>query len=414
VSHVVITGIGVVAPTGIGADEHWRATLASEVKVRPITRFDASRYTTRLAGEVDGFDPAEHVDERLRVQTDRWSWLGLAATGMALGDARYDPAEHPPYDTAVVLGSGSGGTEFGQREIQALWSRGRRAVGAYQSIAWFYAATTGQVSIRYKTKGPSGVLITDSAGGLDSIGEARRVVRRGTPAVIAGGTEAPISPYALLCLTTGGQMSTRDDPRRAYKPFDADTSGHVPAEGGAVLVVEDHDRARSRDAPAPYAEVAGYAATHDAHHHSSPAPDGRWLARAMELALTDAGLGPADVDLVVADGAGTRLADAQEAAAIHQVFGSRAWHVPVTTPLGLLGRPCAGGSAISVATTLLTMRDGVVPPVGNLDRPADLGLDLVRGAPRPVPVRVALVNARGRGGFNSSLVLKAQPGGGRR
>jgi minimal PKS chain-length factor (CLF/KS beta) len=409
----VITGIGVVAPTGIGAQPHWQATLAGQVKVRPVTRFDAAGYATRLAGEIDGFDPSEYVDERLRVQTDRWTWLALAATRMALDDASYDPAQYPPYDTSVVLGSGSGGNEFGQREIQALWSRGRRAVGAYQSIAWFYAASTGQVSIRHGTKGPSGVLVSDGAGGLDSLGEARRMVRRGTPVVIAGGTEAPISPYALACRSTGGQLSTRDDPRRAYKPFDADTSGPVPGEGGAVLIVEDHEHARSRGAPGIYGEIAGYAATHDAHHHTGPPPDGRWLARAMALALDDAGMEPADVDLVIADGAGTACLDAQEADAIQQVFGGRVTRVPVTASQGLVGRLCAGGSALAVATALLAMRDGVAPPVGNLDRPADNGLDLVHPGPRVMPVRVVLVNARGQGGFNSSLVLRALSDGGR-
>lgn len=409
----VVTGIGVVAPTGIGAEQHWRASLAGELKVRPITRFDASGYSTRLAGEVDEFDPAAFVDDRLRVQTDRWTWFALAATRMALDEAGYDPSEHQPYDTSVVLGSGSGGNEFGQREIQALWSRGRRAVGAYQSIAWFYAASTGQVSIRHGTKGPSGVLVSEGAGGLDSLGEARRIIRRGTPVVIAGGTEAPVSPYALTCRTTGQQMSTRDDPRLAYKPFDADTSGHVLGEGGAVLVVEELDRARARDAPPPYGEVAGYAATHDAHHYAEPAPDGRWLARAMELALADAGIGSDEVDLIVADGAGTAYLDAQEAEAIHQVFGERAGRVPVTAAQGLVGRLCAGGSALSAATALLAMRHGTVPPVGNLDRPADLDLDLVHGEPRPIRARVVLVNARGQGGFNSCLVLRALANGDR-
>ncbi len=405
----VVTGIGVVAPTGIGTEEHWATTLRGELRVSPIEEFDADPYRTTLAGRVPEFTAAGHVEDRLAVQTDRWTHLALAAARFALADAGYDPAGRDPYDTAVVLASGSGGNEFGQREIQALWGRGRRAVGAYQSIAWFYAASTGQISIRHQTKGPSGVLVSEGAGGLDSLGQARRVVRRGTPAVLAGGTEAPLSPYALACQATNGRLSTRRDPRAAYKPFDRQACGHVPGEGGAVLLVEDLGRARARGAARVYGEIAGYGATHDAHHPQDAPPDCTQYARAMSLALADAGIAPSAVDLVVADGAGSPALDRLEAQAITRVFGPRA--VPVTTPAGLVGRLCSGGAALNVATALLAMRDGAVPAVGNLDDPvAEYGLDLVCGAPRQLPVRVVLVGARGQGGFNSALVLRATEG----
>jgi minimal PKS chain-length factor (CLF/KS beta) len=400
----VITGLGVVSPSGIGVEEHWRSTLAGELQVRPIEAFDASGYATGIAGQVPGFRAPDHLDDRLAVQTDRWTWMALAATQLALDDADYDPTAHDPYGTAVALGSGAGGVEFGQREIQALWAQGRKAVSAYQSIAWFYAASTGQISIRHGTKGPSSVLVSDGAGGLDSVGYARRVIRRGTPTVLAGGTEAPLCPYALVCQTANDRMTTSRDPRRGYKPFDVAANGYAPGEGGAVLVVEDAAAAAERGAPQVYARVAGYAATHDAHHHREPAPDGHHLSRAMQLALADAGLPPDDVDLVVADGAGSPDLDAREAQAIHTTFGARTPRVPVTAPQGLIGRLCAGGSALSLVTAVLAMRDGIVPAVGNLDDPADHGLDLVR-EPRRQPVDVALVDARGYGGFNSAVVL---------
>jgi minimal PKS chain-length factor (CLF/KS beta) len=404
----VITGLGVVAPTGIGAAEHWRATLAGELAVRPIETFDTSRYATTLAGQVPGFDVAEHVPDRLAVQTDRWTWLAFAATGMALADAGYDPSAHDPYATSVILGSGSGGNEFGQREIQALWSRGRKAVGAYQSIAWFYAASTGQLAIHHGAKGPCGVLVSDAASGIDSLGWADRAIRRGTGAVLAGGTEAPIAPYALTAQMAGGQLSTATDPKAGYKPFDRSANGHLPGEGGAVLLVEDEDAARERSAPAGYGVIAGYAATQDAHHYRDTAQDGRQYARAVELALQRAGVRPEEVDLVVADGAGRPDADAAEARALCAVFGPHA--VPVTAPQGLVGRLLSGGSALNVATALLAMRAGVVPPVGNLDDPDPAyGLDLVR-EPRERALGTVLVTARGQGGFNSALVLRA-PGG---
>lgn len=403
----VVTGLGVVAPTGVGAAEHWRATLAGELAVRPIEAFDARGYATRLAGQITDFDVEAHVPGRLAIQTDRWTWLAFAATGMALADAGYDPAAHDPYATSVILGSGSGGNEFGQREIQALWSRGRKAVGVYQSIAWFYAASTGQLAIHHGTKGPCGVLVADAASGLDSLGWADRAIRRGTGAVLAGGTEAPLAPYALTAQMAGGKLSTATDPRAGYKPFDRAAGGHVPGEGGAVLLVEDEQAVRARSGPAGYGTLAGYAATHDAHHYRDTAPDGRQYARAVGLALERAGARPCDIDMVLADGAGRPDADAAEASALRAVFGPHG--VPVTAPQGLAGRLLAGGSALNVATALLAMRAGVIPPVGNLDDPDPAyGLDLVR-EPRERPLRTVLVTARGQGGFNSALVLRAVP-----
>ena len=406
----MVTGIGVVAPTGIGTEEHWRATLAGELAVRPIAAFDASGYSTKIAGQLTGFEAADHVPERLLIQTDRWTWIALAAAEMALRDSQYDPAERDPYATSVILASAAGGNEFGQREIGALWSRGSKAVSAYQSIAWFYAASTGQLSIRHGTKGPSGVLVSDAAGGLDSLGWARRAIRRGTSAALVGGSEAPLSPYALACQTTSTRLSRAVSPRAAYKPFDRAANGHVPGEGGAVLVLEDAADASARRAPRLYGEIAGYAATHDAFHYERNAPDGAQYARALRMALADAGAEPPDVDLVIADGAGTPELDDAEATALREIFGP--FGVPVTAPQGLTGRLCSGGAALSVATALLAIRDSMLPPVGNLDNPnPEHELDLVTAA-RESPIRTVLIGARGHGGFNSAILIRqSAPGG---
>lgn len=392
-TRAVVTGIGVVAPSGLDTEAHWRSTLDGELRVQLVDGF--------LVGRVRGFNVEDHIDARLTVQTDRWTWMSLAATRMALDDAKYDPGAGDPYATSVVLASGSGGNEFGQREIQALWSRGRRAVTAYQSIAWFYAASAGQTSILHGTKGPATVLVSEGAGGLDSLGAARRIIRRGTPVALAGGTEAPLSPYAMVCQATNARMTASRDPRTGYQPFDVNADGYVPGEGGAVLVVEDDTAAMERNAGCIYGEIAGYAATHDAYHHENPAPDCRQLVRAMRRALADAGVTASEVGFVVADGAGTPALDALEAAAIREVFGTG---VPVTAPQGFVGRLCSGGASLNVATALLALRDGIVPAVGNLRRPGH-DLDLVRG-PRRLNPDVALVNARGYGGFNSCIVLR--------
>ena len=408
-SGLLITGVGVVAPTGVGAEEHWSALVRGEPAIRPIEGFDAAKYGVTLAGQVRDFVPEDHVDARLMVQTDRWTWMSLAAATLAAADAGYEVAGDDVYATSVFLAAGSGGNEFSQHEIQGLWAKGPKSVGAYQSIAWFYAASTGQISIRDGFKGPSGVVVSEAAGGLDSIGWARRVVRRGTPAVLVGGTEAGICPYALLCQATSGRLSTATRAEDAYKPFDRRADGHVIGEGGAILLLEEAGAARARGAQKVWGEVAGYGATHDAHHHEDPAPDAVQYARAIRLSLSDAGITPDEIDLVVADGAGTPELDALELAAIGDVFGDRATPVPVTAPSSWTGRLMAGGSALNVATALLAMRDGIVPGTAHLDDPVDApGVDLVQQA-RVRDLSTVVVLARGFGGFNSSLVLRRDP-----
>ena len=408
-SGLLITGVGVVAPTGVGAEEHWSALVRGEPAIRPIEGFDATKYGVTLAGQVRDFVPEDHVDARLMVQTDRWTWMSLAAATLAAADAGYEVAGDDVYATSVFLAAGSGGNEFSQHEIQGLWAKGPKSVGAYQSIAWFYAASTGQISIRDGFKGPSGVVVSEAAGGLDSIGWARRVVRRGTPAVLVGGTEAGICPYALLCQATSGRLSTATRAEDAYKPFDRRADGHVIGEGGAILLLEEAGAAQARGAQKVWGEVAGYGATHDAHHHEDPAPDAVQYARAIRLSLSDAGMTPDEIDLVVADGAGTPELDALELAAIGDVFGDRATPVPVTAPSSWTGRLMAGGSALNVATALLAMRDGIVPGTAYLDDPVDApGVDLVQQA-RVQDLSTVVVLARGFGGFNSSLVLRRDP-----
>ncbi|WP_101789087.1 ketosynthase chain-length factor [Nonomuraea indica] len=402
----VVTGIGVVAPTGMGAEEHWAATLRGDGAIGEISRFDASSYPVRLAGEVRDFVAAGNVPGRLIPQTDHWTHMALVAADMALADAGVVPADLPEYEMGVITASSSGGVEFGQREIQELWSKGPRHVGAYQSIAWFYAATTGQISIRYGMRGPCGVVVAEQAGALESLAQARRVLDDGARLVVSGGTDAPFSPYGLTCQMANGLLSTRRDPRRAYLPFDADANGYVPGEGGAILIVEDADSARERGAGTWYGVVAGHAATFD------PPPGSgrpRTLDRAIRGALADAGVEPGEVDVVFADAAGVPEADRAEAEAIAAVFGDHG--VPVTAPKTLTGRLYAGGPALDIATALLAMRDSVIPPTAGVAAPAPgCRIDLVTGEPRAGRVRTALVLARGHGGFNAALVLKEPPG----
>ncbi len=402
----VITGLGVVAPNGIGTEAWWKATQAGKSGIGRITHFDPSQYPAQLAGEVDGFDASDYIDQRMIVQTDRWTHLALAATQMALKDADYDPEGKDPYRMSVITASGSGGNEFGQKEIQNLWGKGPIFVGAYQSIAWFYAATTGQIAIKYGMKGPCGVVVQEGAGGLEALWHSRRNIIRGVDFVVSGGTEAPIGPYALTCQLTNGRLSHESDPEAAYRPFDERATGYVPGEGGAIIIVESREHAEERKAPQVYGEIVGYGATNDAFHPKRSPDDGTQLARAMKLALERAGIGADDVDAVFADAAGVPEADVAEADAIKEVFGGR--DVPVTAPKTMVGRLYGGGAPLDVAAALLAMRDGLLPPTINLDSPAEGCGDLafVTGKAKKAKVGTVLVNARGFGGFNSALVLR--------
>ncbi len=406
-SRTVITGLGVVAPNGIGTEAWWKATREGKSGIKRITRFDPSKYATQLAGEVDGFEAANYIEQRLIVQTDRWTWMALAAAQMAVEDSGFDTTSHDPYRMSVITASSSGGNEFGQNEIQNLWGKGPIFVGAYQSIAWFYAATTGQLSIKYRMKGPSGVIIAEGAGGLEALAHAQRTIRRGVDFVVSGGTEAPIGPYALTCQLRNRRLSEASDPADAYRPFDARANGYVPGEGGAIITVESLENAQQRGAPNVYGEIIGYGATNDAADPFQLTGDGRLLARAMSLALERADVAPEQIDAIFADAAGTPAGDAAEASAIKEVFGNRAADVPVTAPKTMVGRLYAGGAPLDVAAALLSMRDGCLPPTINLDHPADgCDLNFVTGEARDAKLETVLVNARGFGGFNSALVLR--------
>ncbi|MFE1310657.1 ketosynthase chain-length factor [Streptomyces sp. NPDC058755] len=398
----VVTGIGVVAPNGLGTEAFWNATQKGITGIDRISRYDPGSYPTRLAGEVTDFEAGEHLASRLLPQTDRMTQMALVASDWALADADLDPASVPEFDMGVVTASASGGFEFAQNELQKLWSKGPEYVSAYQSFAWFYAVNTGQISIRHGMRGPSGVLVTDQAGGLDALGHARRHIRKGTGVVISGGVDASLSPWGLVSQLTTGRLSPTADPERAYAPFDASADGYLPGEGGAILVLERESGARERGARV-YGTIAGYGATFDPGPGSGREPG---LRRAIETALADARVAPADIDVVFADAAGVRDLDRAEAAALSAVFGPNT--VPVTAPKTMTGRLYSGAASLDTATALLAMRDGVVPPTLRVtDQAADCAIDLVRDAAREMTVNHALVVARGHGGFNAAMVLRA-------
>ncbi|MCX5008394.1 ketosynthase chain-length factor [Streptomyces sp. NBC_00638] len=398
---VVVTGLGIAAPNGLGTKDFWAATLQGESGIGPVTRFTPDQYPARLAGEVPGFVAEEHLPGRLLPQTDRMTRLALVATDWALEDAEVTPKELNAYDMGVVTASSSGGFEFGQNELQKLWSKGGQFVSAYQSFAWFYAVNSGQISIRNGMKGPSGVVVSDQAGGLDALAQARRQIRKGTRLIVSGGIDASICPWGWVAQLASERLSQKDDPDSAYVPFDPLAAGHVPGEGGAILIMEDLAAARSRGARV-YGEIAGYGATFDPKPGSDRQPG---LRQAIRAALDDAGAAPADIDVVFADAAAVPELDRIEAEAITEVFGPRG--VPVTAPKTMTGRLYSGAAPLDVAAALLAIQDGLIPATTNVRLAPEYDLDLVTGSPRTASVRAALVIARGYGGFNSAVVVRA-------
>lgn len=397
---VVVTGLGVVSPNGLGTKDFWAATKGGKRGIGRITRFDPSPYPARLAGEIPGFIAEDHLPNRLLPQTDRMTRLALVAADWALADAGVTPAELPEFDMGVVTASHSGGFEFGQNELRKLWSLGAQHVSAYQSFAWFYAVNSGQISIRNGMKGPSGVVVSDQAGGLDAVAQARRQIRKGTALIVSGAVDASICPWGWVAQLAGDRLSTSDEPTRAYLPFDADARGHVPGEGGAILIMESAEAARERGVKV-YGEIAGYGATMDPRPGGGGEPG---LRRALATALADAGVRAGDVDVVFADAAAVPELDRVEAEAINSVFGVGG--VPVTAPKTMTGRLYSGAAPLDLAAAFLAMADGVIPPTVNSEAAAEYGLDLVVGQARGAEVRTAVVLARGQGGFNSAVVVR--------
>ncbi len=395
----VVVGMGAVTPSGVGTEEHWLSVLEGRTSIGPVTGFDAAHLSVRLAGQIRDFDVEARLPKRLVPQTDRVTRLALVTAEAALEDTGLDNAEMSDFDTGVVLSNGQGGSEFTHREFSKLWNQGPKLVSVYESFAWFYAANTGQISIRHGMRGPCGVLVGEQAGGLDAIGQGRRNIRRGARVIVTGGFDSAFDPWGFVSQYSHGLVSRGSDPRSAYRPFDRDVDGYVPGEGGAALVLEDGRSARERGVSV-LGEVAGYAATFDPRPGSDRPPA---LRRAIESALADAGV--PTVDVVFADSAGLAGPDRTEAEAISAVLGPR--RVPVTAPKAGFGRLGAGGGPVDAVTALLTLRDSVIPPTPHTENvPDDYGIDLVTGAPRERACATALVIARGHGGFNSALVLR--------
>jgi 3-oxoacyl-(acyl-carrier-protein) synthase len=404
---IAVTGIGIVAPNGIGKRPFWANIKAGRSFIKEITRFDASLYPSRIAGQIDDLDAYTHVSERLLKKIDAFSHMALIASEMALRDAGIDIQKEDPNLVGIFLGNAIGGWLYAETELRDLYREGREGVSPYMASAWFPAAPQGQVSIYYGIKGFSKTIVADRASSLMALGYARKTLSKDKlNLILAGGMEAPVTPYALLCCNTYGCLSKNNgNPQSAYRPFDKKRDGFVIGEGAGIITMENIERAKARKANIQ-AVISGYGTTCDGIDRISPATDGKELSRAIQMALDDAKVNPRDIDYISLDGLACDDWDNGEVGAIKEVFGNYAKDIPVSCPKSMFGNLLGASGAVDVIIAILAMEHNLVPPTINLDEPAVNGLSYVAGSSRERKINKALVISRGRGGINAALVIE--------
>lgn len=410
---VVITGLGPITPVGEGVEGLWEGLGRARSAVGPVTRFDASPFRTRVAAELPDFDPAERLDRKQARRVDRYGALSLEASRLALEDAGLDPSSPDPDRVAVQMGSALGGVAYAEEQHASYMERGVRGVDPMLALSVFGGASSCNIAIRFGFTGPNSTNSMSCASGAIAVGHAFRLVRSGGADVaLTGGAEAPLAPLTFGAFAVLRAMSKRnDDPERASRPFDRDRDGFVMGEAACVLVLEELGRAMRRDARV-YAEVVGFGTTNDAHHMTRPLPDGRQAARAMSLALEDAGVDASVVDHVNAHGSSTPLNDETEARAIRTVLGERAGRVPVSATKGYYGHALGASGAVEAAISALALSRGWLPPTVNLEHPDDevVDLALVRGSGTEADPGYVVSNSFGFGGINAALLLRRWEG----
>jgi 3-oxoacyl-(acyl-carrier-protein) synthase len=403
---VVITGLGVVAPNGLGKEAFWYATSKGVSGIRPIQRFDAENLPISVAGEVHHFIPENYVERKLVHRTDRMTHFVFAAVHEALRDAHLNLAEENPRRVGAVIANTVGGVEYVLEQLHAMHTRGPRAMSAYTAIAWLHVANVGQIAVRYGLQGYCKTPVNDTVGGLDALGMAYTAIRRGAADVlITGGSEALLQPYMLLVLAQSNYCAIGNDPQ-AYRPFDRRATGLVLAEGAGICILEDYDHAQRRGAPI-YGEIIGYGQTNDAHGWHTPTASGKHYARAMTLAIREGDIQPEDIGYISLDGRALPVADQAEVEALHLALGSHATTLPVSVPRTMLGHSYAAAGALDTITGLMALQQRLIPPTINceeLDPRYDL--HLVRDEARPLSGSTVLIGGRGLGGANVVLAVR--------
>ncbi len=406
---VVITGMGIVSPLGIGLEKNWGALCEGRSGVGPITRFDTSEYPAKIAGEVKGFNPEDYVEDKKEIKKmDMFIHYALAAGTMALQDAQLIIDESNADRVGVMVGSGMGGLSSIEKYHKVLLAEGPKKITPFFIPMLIVNLAPGQISIYFGARGPNSSVVTACATGNHSIGEAFKIILRGdADAMIAGGAEAVITPLAIAGFSSMRALSTRNsEPERASRPFEKDRDGFVMAEGAGVLLLEDLQHALKRGAKI-YAEIIGYGCNADAYHISAPSPNGIGAARCMEIALRDAGISYDEVDYINAHGTSTPLNDLSETMAMKTVFKDHAKKVAVSSTKSMTGHLLGAAGGVEAIYSILTIQHGVIPPTINYETPdPDCDLDYVPNTARESKVKIVMSNSFGFGGTNATLIFK--------
>ena len=409
---VVITGLGGVTPIGNGVDAIWESAVAGRSGIGPITMFDVSQQKCRIAGEVKDFDPAKWIPVKHLKRMDDFARYAVAASVMAVDDAKLPISVENSQRIGVMLGNNNGGARTIFRTVTQYNAEGPDAVSPFYITAITTSLGAGQVAIRLGVRGPNFTIGNACASGLNGVGEAWRYVREGgCDAVLAGGTDALIDPTEIAGFSNSRAVSFRnDEPERASRPFDRDRDGFVLSDGSAMLIVEELEHARARAAKI-YAEILGYATRSEAFHIAAPLPDGLGAAATMQAAMESAGVRAEDIDYVNAHATSTPLGDVNETQGIKLALGDRAWKIPVSATKSMTGHLIGASGALEALVVAKTLQTGIVTPTINLDNPdPECDLDYVPHESRRADVRTAITNSFGFGGANASLVMRRWEG----
>ena len=403
-----MTGVGLLTPLGIGTDSSWEAILAGKSGIGPITQFDATAFSCRIAGEVKGFDPADYIEKKEIKKMGRFIQFAIAASDFAMQSSGLKVSPEIAEQVGVYIGSGIGGFEVIEREHLTLLQHGPRRISPFFIPATIINLASGYVSIRTGAKGPNSATATACTTSAHSIGDSFRMIQRGdADAMICGGTEAAVTPMGIGGFAAMRALSTRNDaPERASRPWDKDRDGFVVGEGAGMLILEELEMARRRGARI-LAEIVGYGMSADAFHVTAPPADGDGAFRVMRNAMRDAGVEPHQVDYINAHGTSTEVGDRAETAAIKRAFGDHAYQVAVSSTKSMTGHLLGGAGGIEAGISVLALRDQIAPPTVNLENPdAGCDLDYIPLRARPMKIEYVLSNSFGFGGTNGCLIFK--------
>lgn len=405
---VVITGVGLVSPLGVGTDKNWEAIKAGKNGISFISLFDATAFSSRIAGEVKDFDPLVFIEMKELRKMDRFIQFALAAAELAVSDAGINPADLEGEQTGVYISSGIGGIGSIEQNYRILLEKGPHRVSPFFLVATIINEAAGQVSIRFRAKGPNSATATACAASSHAIGDAFRIIARGDADImIAGGAEAPITPLGVAGFCAMRALSTRNDtPDKASRPFDAERDGFVMGEGAGIIILEELSHALKRNARI-YAEVVGYGMTGDAYHVTAPCLDGDGAYRVMKLALEDAGVAPEEVNYINAHGTSTPYNDKIETLAVKKLFQEHAFKLAISSTKSMTGHLLGAAGSFEAGITALAIFHQLLPPTRNYEHPdPECDLDYVPNQSRPAEIQFALSNSFGFGGTNAALLLK--------